>query len=430
MKKSKYILKLACLLLFGFTFTSCTQVEDPLTGQKTFSLISTQQEIEIGKKYIPQAINENEGLYPDKEVQNYIRKIGYRIAEHTPRKVDYQFYLVNSKDVNAFALPGGPVFVNRGIILILDNESELAGVLAHELGHINARHHAKFLEKTYGLNVILNILAIATSNSQYQNLILQTAQIGAGLIQLKYSRDQESEADTLGVRFAYESGYDPRGLISTFEKFKKLERESKPTEWLLTHPLPDSRIKNVSQLIEMKYQDKLLLKKDSPEFQQIKQKIVKTALSYDYVEKAKESIKNKDFNAAIKHLNSAINLYEENNSAYTYKAFVCYQIKDFDCAYKSSVYATKIDNLYFLPKLLAGASAVKLGKDFEAIKILEEAKNLINTSPDLYYFLGVAYQNIGNKQKAYENLKAALEITDGKRGWEADAKQRILILTR
>lgn len=430
MKKGKSILKLACLVLFGFTFTSCTQVEDPLTGQKTLSLISTQQEIEIGKKYIPQAINENEGLYPDKEVQNYVRKVGYKIAEHTPRKVDYQFYLVNSKDVNAFALPGGPVFINRGLILILDNESELAGVLAHELGHINARHHAKFLEKTYGLNILLNVLAIATYNSQYQNLIMQTAQIGASLLQLKYSRDQENEADALGVRFAYDSGYDPNGLVSTFEKFKSMERENRPVEWLLTHPLPDTRIKNVSQLIKRKYPDKLLLKRDTPEFQQIKQRIVKTALSYEYVEKAKESIKNKDFNTAIKHLNSAINLYEENNSAYTYKAFVCYQMKDFDCAYKSSIYAVKIDNLYFLPKLLAGASAVKLDKNFEAIKILEDAKDLINTSPDLYYFLGVAYQNVGNRQKAYENLKTALDITDGKRGWESDARQRISILTR
>ncbi|MEZ0323056.1 MAG: M48 family metalloprotease [Hydrogenothermaceae bacterium] len=425
----RFLLKFLVVTPVAF-FTSCTEVEDPLTGQKTLSLISTQQEIEIGRLYIPQAINDNEGLYPDREVQNYIRKVGYRIAEHTPRKVDYQFYLVNSKDVNAFALPGGPVFVNRGLILILDNESELAGVIAHELGHINARHHAKFLEKTYGLNILLNVLAVATSNSQYQNLIMQMAQIGAGLLQLKYSRDQENEADALGVRFTYESGYDPRGLISTFDKFKSMEKESKSVEWLLTHPLPDTRIKNVSQLINQKYPDRLLLKKDSPEFQQIKQKIMKTALSYDYVEKAKESIKNKDFNKAIKDLNSAINLYEENSSAHTYKAFVCYQIKDFNCAYRSSVYASRIDNLYFLPKLLAGASAVKLGKDFEAIKILEEAKDLINTSPDLYYFLGVAYQNIGNKQDAYKNLKTALDITDGKRGWELDARQRILILTR
>lgn len=418
------------VVLIPFMALSCAQVEDPLTGQKTYTLLSTQQEIEIGKKYIPQAINENEGLYPDKHVQEYIREIGYKVAQVAPRKVDYQFYLVNSKDINAFALPGGPVFLNRGLILTLDNESELVAVISHELGHINARHHARFLEKTYGINILLNILAIATSNSSYQNLIMQTAQIGAGLLQLKYSRDQENEADALGVRFTYESGYDPRAIISVFNKFKAMESGSKPPEWLLTHPLPETRIKNVSELIRVKYPDQLLLKRDSQQFQTIKQNIAKTSISYEYTEKAKENIKNKDLQTAMKNLNTAISLYEMNTTALTYKSFVCYQIKDYDCSYKSALTASKIDELYFLPKLLTGASLVKLGKDFEAIKHLEDGLKLIDTNPDIYYFLGVAYQNTGNKQKAIENLKIALSITDGKRGWEQDAKQRLINLSR
>lgn len=409
---------------------SCAQVEDPLTGRKTLTLLSNEQEIQIGKKYVPQAINENEGQYPDKEVQNYIKKVGYKIADTTPRKVDYQFYIVNSKDINAFALPGGPVFINRGLILTLDNESELAAVIAHELGHINARHHAKFLEKTYGINILLNILAVATANSSYQNLIMQTAQIGAGLLQLKYSRDQENEADALGVRFAYQSGYDPQGLIGVFNKFKSMEQGNRPPEWLSTHPLPETRIKNVSELIRKKYPDQLLLKKDSQEFQLIKQKIVKTEVSYDYVEKAKQDIKNKDLQSAIKNLNSAISLYEENTAALTYKSFVCYQLKDYDCSYKSAQVASKIDDIYFLPRLLAGASLVKLGRSFEAVKHLEEAKQLIDTNPDLYYFLGVAYQSTGNTEKAVENLRIALSVTDGKRGWEQDARQRLNALLR
>lgn len=417
--------------IFIATFIiSCAQVEDPLTGKKTLTLLPTDKEIEIGKKYIPQAINENEGLYPDEEVQRYLRSIGYRIANHTPRRVNYQFYLVNSKDMNAFALPGGPVFINRGILLNLDNESQLAAVLSHELGHINARHHAKFLEKTYGLNILLNILAVATSSSSYQNIIMQTAQISASLLQLKFSREQENEADSLGVRFAYESGYDPQGLLEVFYKFKKSEVEGRPPEWMSTHPIPETRIKNVSTLIQRKYGDKLLLKKDSNEFQLIKQKVEKTSLSFDYVGRAKDNIKNKDYGTALKNLNTAISLYEQNSSAYTYKSFVCYNQKDFECAYKSGLYAIKLDNLYFLPKLLTGASLIKLNRDFEAIKILEEAKSLIDTDPDLYYFLGVAYQNTSNRQKAYENLKTALDITDGKRGWEADARQRLNSLTR
>ncbi|ACN98867.1 peptidase, M48 family [Sulfurihydrogenibium azorense Az-Fu1] len=411
-------------LFLLFLVLSCATVQDPLTGKPTFTLLPPEQEIAIGKKVIPQAINENNGLYPDEEVQNYIRKIGYKVASKSPRQVDYQFFLVNSKEVNAFALPGGPVFVNRGLVLILDNESELAGVIAHEVGHITARHHAKFLEKTYGINILLNILAIATSNSQYQQLIMQLAQVSAGLLQLKYSRDQENEADALGVRFTYEAGYDPRGLISTFEKFKSMEKVNAP-KWLLTHPLPEDRIKNVSILIETKYPDKLLLKKDSEEFKIVKQKLLKTNESFQLVEDAKENIKNKNFSAALSNLNKAISLFPNNNAAYTYRALVYYSLKDYQKAYLDSVKAYNLDKNYFLPRLILGASLVKMNQYKEAIIVLEDAKKLIDTNPDLYYFLGVAYQEYGDKNLAIENLKTALNLTDGKRGWESDAKLRL-----
>lgn len=411
-------------LFLLFLVLSCATVQDPLTGKPTFTLLPPEQEIAIGKKVIPQAINENNGLYPDEEVQNYIRKIGYKVASKSPRQVDYQFFLVNSKEVNAFALPGGPVFVNRGLILILDNESELAGVMAHEVGHITARHHAKFLEKTYGMNILLNILAVATSNSQYQQVVMQLAQVSAGLLQLKYSRDQESEADALGVRFIYEAGYDPRGLISTFEKFKSMEKVSTP-KWLLSHPLPEDRIKNVAYLIQTKYPDRLLLKKDSEEFKIVKQKLLKTNESFELVENAKENIKNKNFSAALSNLNKAISLFPNNNAAYTYRALVYYSLKDYQKAYLDSVKAYNLDKNYFLPRLILGASLVKMNQYKEAIIVLEDAKKLIDTNPDLYYFLGVAYQEYGDKNLAIENLKTALNLTDGKRGWESDAKLRL-----
>ncbi|MGC9006588.1 MAG: M48 family metalloprotease [Sulfurihydrogenibium sp.] len=415
------------LIAVFFISLSCATVQDPLTGKPTLTLLSTEQEIQIGQKVVPEAINQNGGLYPDQEVQSYIRNLGYKIAAHSPRKVDYQFYLVNSKEINAFALPGGPVFVNRGLILILDNESELAGVMAHEIGHITARHHAKFLEKTYGMNLLLNILAVATSNSQYQQAILQLAQVSAGLLQLKYSRDQESEADALGVRFAYEAGYDPRGLITTFEKFKAMEKVNAPS-WLLTHPLPEDRIKNVAYLIQTKYPEKLLLKKDSEEFQRIKKKLMSTAASYEAVENAKENIKNRNFSVALTNLNKAISIFPNNNEAYTYRALTYYNLKEYQKAYLDALKAYNIDKSYFLPRLILGASLVKLNNYREAIAVLEDARKLIDSNPDLYYFLGVSYQELGNRQLAAENLKTALELSDGKRGWESDARMRLRAL--
>jgi predicted Zn-dependent protease len=258
---------------------------------------------------------------------------------------------------------------------------------------------------------------------------MQLAQVSTGLLQLKFSRDQEREADTLGVRFAYEAGYDPRGLITTFDKFKKMEKVQAPA-LLLTHPLPEERIQNVSQLIATKYPDKLLLKKDSEKFQEIKKRLVSTSDSYKYIENAKDNIKNKNLTVALTNLDKAIKTYPENNVAYTYRAYVYYQLKDFKKSYEDALKAYNIDRMYFMPQLIMGASLTKLGYYQESIRVLENAKNLIDSNPDLYYFLGVSYQSIGDRQNAYNNLVTALKLTDGKRGWEQDAQNRLRTLVR
>lgn len=423
--RKKYIKFLAFAIL-SILITACVQEIDPISGKKTYTLLSTEQEIQIGHNVIPSAINENDGLYPQREVQNYIKELGTRIALITPRKVDYQFYVVNSSQINAFALPGGPVFVTRGLLLKMDKESELAGVLAHELGHINARHHAKFLEKTYGMNMLVGILGIAIQDSKYASAVMSLAQISAGLLQLKFSRDQENEADSLGIRFSYQAGYDPAGLISMFEKFKEMER-AHSVEWLSTHPLPDTRIKNVRHLISEQYPQSYSLTKDSQRFHIIKTMLESTRQSYEYAEKAKKYIKSRNYTEAINLLDKAIELYG-SNTAYTYRAFVNLILKKYNNAIVDAEKAIELDSLYFKPYFIKGIALHHKGKWHESIRALEKAKKLISDNADVYYYLGVGYQEIGDRKNAIYNLSNALALTDGKRGWEADAQRRLRIL--
>ncbi len=414
------------LVLLSIFSISCVAEIDPISGKKTYTLLSTQQEIEIGQKVVPSAINENDGLYPDREVQNYIRQLGTKIASYTPRRVDYQFYVVNSPDINAFALPGGPVFITRGLLLKMEKESELAGVLAHELGHINARHHAKFLEKTYGMSVLIGILGIALQGSDYASTVMSLAQVSAGLLQLKFSRDQENEADALGVRFTYQTGYDPKGLLSIFEKFKSLER-GMSVEWLSTHPLPDTRIRNVQQMIAQQYPDSHRLKQNSTNFDKIQSIFKSTKESFDQVEEAKKYIKSKNYNQAMNLLNRAIEIYG-SNQAYTYRALVNLNLKRYNEAIIDAERAISLDSLYFKPLLIKGVAQNQLNQWNASINTLEKAKSLVNDNPDLYYYLGVDYQAIGNRAKAIDSLSTAIQISDGKRGWEADAQKRLRTL--
>ncbi|PMP98116.1 MAG: peptidase, partial [Thermodesulfobacterium geofontis] len=174
-------------LIFLFIYSCTTSNSNNLL----FTLIPEDKEIELGKLYTPSSIDEFEGLYPEEEVQNYVNSIGLKIAKVAERKIPYRFYVVNSGVVNAFALPGGPVIITRGLLLQLDNESQLAGVLAHELGHINARHHVKFLEKQLALGILLQIGSLIVPQDLTGEILLQLGQISASLLTLKFSRNQE-----------------------------------------------------------------------------------------------------------------------------------------------------------------------------------------------------------------------------------------------
>ncbi len=417
--------KILFILFIPFLFISCASTVDPLTGKKVFTLLPPEKEIQIGKMYVPLAIEQNNGRYPDKEVQQYVTEVGEKIAKVVPRKLNYKFYVVNTSAINAFALPGGFIFVNRGLLLVLDKEDELAGVLAHELGHVNARHHARFLEKMYGLSILYNIAAIFAYQTKYGDILLQFGKIGAQLLSLKWSRDQEKEADILGVRFAYEAGYDPRGLLDTFKIFEKLGKVNAP-EWMLTHPLPETRYHYVKNLIS-KYDLEKPLIVDTPKFHKIKEKLLRTKKSYDLYDKAvkKLSQKSPDIEEALQLLNRSIELFPENNASLTARALIYADREMYKRSVEDAKKAAYLDNMYFSPHYIAGYSLFKLGKYIESIKYLERAKDLIPSFPDTYYYLGRDYEETGKYELAIENYRKALKLTNGKRGWERDAIRRL-----
>ncbi len=419
------IRKVLLVFLLPFIFISCTATYDPLTGKKVYTLLPPEKEIQIGKMYVPLAIEQNNGRYPDKEVQEYVSHLGEKIAKVVPRKLNYKFYVVNTSAINAFALPGGFIFVNRGLILTLNKEDELAGVIAHELGHVNARHHARFLEKMYGLSILYNIAAIFAYQTRYGDILLQFGKIGAQLLSLKWSRDQEKEADILGIRFAYEAGYDPRGLLDTFKIFEKLHKTEEP-EWLLTHPLPKTREQYVQQLIS-KYDLSKHLIVDTPEFHKIKQKLEKTKKSFDLYDKAVKALSKKrpDFDKALKLLDESIKLYPDNNASLTARAFIYADKEMFKKASEDAIKAATLDDMYFSPHFIAGYSLFKLKNYKKSIDYLKRAEELIPSFPDTYYYLGRDYEALGKYRLAAEYYRKALKLSDGKRGWERDAARRL-----
>ncbi|HEY2924443.1 MAG TPA: M48 family metalloprotease [Candidatus Eisenbacteria bacterium] len=232
---------------FALPFTGCST--NPATGKRQISFVSTSQEVEMGRESDP-AIVEQYGLYGDSAVQRYADSIGQKIAavSHLP-KLGWHFRVLDSPVVNAFAIPGGYIYVTRGILAYLNSESQLAGVLGHECAHVTARHSAQQITRSQlaGVGLLAGAIFVGALRP-YTGL----AQQGLGLLFLKYSRDNENQADELGVGYAAKAGYDPREIPATYSMLKRVgERQGAHLPgFLSTHPDPGDREIRTTQLAQ------------------------------------------------------------------------------------------------------------------------------------------------------------------------------------
>ncbi len=203
--------------------------------------ISQQQELELGRQYAAE-INDQLPIIEDAEVNRYVNLLGDRIAQQGSRQLDYTFFVVNTDVINAFAVPGGYVYVNRGLIERADNLSELAGVLAHEVAHVELRHGVEQMEamQRAQLGVALGSILLGPP----QGATAAAVNVGAGLYFASNSREAENEADAMAVPLLVDAGINPRGLATFFEELIA-ERERRPSaleQWFSTHPLTEDRI--------------------------------------------------------------------------------------------------------------------------------------------------------------------------------------------
>src|SRR4051812_10377350 len=212
--------------------------------------ISQQQEVQMGQQYVQQ-INAQLPIVQDPELNRYINVLGDSIARLTSRKdLDWQFFIVDAQEVNAFAVPGGFVYVNRGLIQRADQMDELAGVLGHEIGHVVRRHTVKQMEKAQGANIGVTLACVLTSicSSQAAGAAIN---IAGGAVFARFSRSDEAEADAEGVKNTVRAGISPVGMVSMFQKLLD-ERKARPgavESWFLTHPLEEDRINAVQSMI-------------------------------------------------------------------------------------------------------------------------------------------------------------------------------------
>src|ERR1700736_6374527 len=248
-------------LLIGLTlltpnagFASSKKEKDPdeignRDGGKGVNFYSIEKEIGLGKG-LAQEVERSAKIVDDPVISEYVNRIGQNLVRNSDAKVPFTIKVIDSEDVNAFALPGGFFFVNTGLILKADNEAELAGVMAHEIAHVAARHGTR--QATRGEIANLASIPLIFMGGWTGYGIRQAASVLVPVGFLKFSRAFESEADMLGLEYMYKTGYDPTAFIDFFEKIESLEKKKPGTmsKVFLTHPMTDDRIRAAQKNIQ------------------------------------------------------------------------------------------------------------------------------------------------------------------------------------
>lgn len=240
-------------------------------GKKSFILISTNQEMSIGQE-MDQELRETETILADAEWQNYINEMGQKIASVSDRSdLPFHFAVIESDQINAFAAPGGYVYFYTGLIREMDQESELAAVMAHEISHVVARHSIKQLQSVMGLSILMQ-LALGEKSDNTKAL----AGTALGVMMSGYSRSHENEADDFGATYMSRAGWHPQGMVNMFHKLNELSGHHQMDFFEMlaaTHPATDNRIAATQQYIATHGNSLVGLKMDSPRFQQMKKRL-------------------------------------------------------------------------------------------------------------------------------------------------------------
>ena len=240
------------LLLAGYALFKYfnNQQTNPITGEVQHVSISPEQEVAIGLQSAPRMVQQHGGLHPDRRAQEHVKMVGERLVRNsvvTRSDYQYAFHLLrDERVVNAFALPGGQVFITAALYGQLENEDQLAGVLGHEIGHVIHRHGAERIAKmelTQGLSG-----AAVIASGDYGTS--QAAQMIGNLINMKYGRDQELESDDFGVRIMVEAGYNAAELIGVMDILERASGGQRRSEFMSTHPNPENRRDKIRQAIE------------------------------------------------------------------------------------------------------------------------------------------------------------------------------------
>ncbi len=387
---------------------------NPVTGKKEIQFVSEASELQIGEKnYSPTRQGEGGDLTVLPELTTYVSGVGQKLAAVADRKLPYEFVVLNNSVPNAWALPGGKIAVNRGLLTELQNEAELAAVLGHEIVHAAARHGAKAQERgtmmQIGMAAAQVGAAVGGVDPNIANLALGGASTGLQMIQMKYGRDQELESDQYGMKYMKLSGYDPWGAVTLQETFVRLSGAGgqKQQNWMeglfASHPPSQERVeKNKKTAEELGRGGEVGAESDAAATKQLRQ--MKPA--YDKADQALAAAQKKDFATAKSLLSEATKAIPNEGSFQVLLGQIALAEKQPQAAAGHYEKAMALSPNYFGSYLGAGIAQTQLGDKPKAEQFLKRSAQLLPTAPAAYY-LGNIARDRGDTEAARQYYQAA-----------------------
>ncbi|MCB1758701.1 MAG: M48 family metalloprotease [Gammaproteobacteria bacterium] len=397
-------------LLLALTVGGCAT--NPVTGESELALVSESTELEIGsKQYAPSRQMQGGDYLLDPALTAYVRDVGRRLAAVSDRKLPYEFSVINDSSPNAWALPGGKIAVNRGLLVELQSEAELAAVLGHEIVHAAARHSAQGMERGMLLQGALAAVGAVARNSEYAGVAVGAASLGANLLNQRYSREAELESDRYGMLYMQRAGYDPMAAVDLQQTFVRLD-QSRQQNWLTglfaSHPPSPERVEaNRGTARRMGRGGRV----GRQEYERMIAGLKRSRPAYEAFDEGQKQLE-KSPEAALRLAEKAISIERREGLFHGLKGDALYQMKQYEWARKAYDSAVALNPDFFRPHLQRAMVRSRLNDQRGARQDLQRSLELLPTA-DAHYLLGILAREEGDRRSAAQHFRTAAGSDSG-----------------
>ena len=391
---------------------------NPVTGKSEISLVSESWELKTGaQNYLPARQSQGGDYVADPQVQAYVQEVGNKLAAVSDRDLPYEFAVINNSVPNAWAMPGGKIAINRGLLTELGSEAELAAVLGHEIVHAAAKHSAQAVQRGVMLQAAVLATGIATKDSDYGQVAAIGAGAGAALINSKYGRDDERESDVYGMNYMSRAGYNPQGAVELQQTFVAL-KDGKAANFLeglfASHPPSQERVATNRQHAATLPSGGI---EGRQRYEQMMARLIDSKPAYEAYDEARRAVADNRLKAARRLVQQAIDSEPREGHFYALLGDIEADEDDLNAADRAYDQAVNLNPNFFYPLMRSGVINERQGRIAKAKRRLNRSLELLETA-EAYNTLGAIAEREGNLQQA-EELYARAALDSGAAGQTA-----------